>query len=130
MPGTAAELEKVKGLARYHFDRYGREILSMVRAALGMAEEDLPERGEPKTWLRDKAIENRINKLKTVRDAVARELKIDGSLLAPRHVMTAVATMQPLSASDLDQIPAMRNWQKQLLGERFVSALQKEKVAL
>lgn len=126
-PPALPELERVKALSRYHFDRYGKEIMAMIRAALELPEGELPERGEPKQWLRDKAIENRINRLKTVRDAVAKELHIDSSLVAPRHVLTAVATMQPQSAADLDQVPAMREWQKRLLGEQFVGALQKEK---
>jgi hypothetical protein len=51
---------------------------------------------------------------------VARELKIDGSVLAPRHVLTAVATSGTLD------VPAMREWQKTLLGEAFMAALKPE----
>ena len=51
---------------------------------------------------------------------MAKELKIDGSVLAPRHVLTAVAT-----GSNLD-VPAMREWQKTLLGDAFLAALKPE----
>ena len=46
-----------------------------------------------------------------------------GTVIGPRHILTAVATLEPRQVSDLDQIPAMREWQKQLLGESFVAAL-------
>jgi hypothetical protein len=38
-------------------------------------------------------------------------------------VLTAVATIQPTEASQLDAIPAMREWQKKLLAQPFIAAL-------
>ncbi len=116
-PADAVTLAKLK-VSQYHRGRYGRELLGIVTRALAQDESELPERGEAKTWLRDKALENRINKLKAVRDRVAAELKIDSGVLAPRHVLAAVAT-----SGSLDDIPAMRNWQRQVLGERLLAAL-------
>jgi ribonuclease D len=123
-PKTREELVAVKTMSRYHLDRYGRDLLRIARAALELPEDQLPERGETKPWIRDKALENRIDKLKKVRDRVAAGLKIDPSVIAPRHVLTAVATIQPTSASELDQIPAMREWQKRLLADAFLEALR------
>ena len=120
-PASHRELQAVKGLSRYHSDRHGRELLQIVRRVLEIAEEDLPEKNEPKAWIRDKALEARINRLKSVRDRFAKELKIDASLLAPRHILSGVAT-----AGSLD-VPAMREWQKQVVGEAFLAALQPER---
>ena len=119
-PATVRELSQTKGVPRYHVDRYGRELVAIVRDAMAIAEEDLPDKNEPKPWIRDKALEARINKLKTARDRVAKELRIDGSVLAPRHILTAVATSGTLD------VPAMREWQKTLLGDAFLSALKPE----
>ena len=119
-PVTVRDLSVVKAVPRYHVDRYGRDLVGIVQQAMQIAEADLPDKSEPKPWNRDKALENRINKLKTVRDRVAKELKIDGSVLAPRHVLTAVAT-----SGNLD-VPAMREWQKTLLGDAFLTALKPE----
>ena len=118
-PSSREELAKMKSVSSYHRGRYGNDILHIVREAMALPEEELPERVEPKPWLRDKALETRIERLKKVRDRVAAELKIDGSILAPRHVLTAVAT-----TGDVDQAPAMREWQKRLLAEKFAEALQ------
>jgi ribonuclease D len=119
-PQAVRELAQIKAVPRYHVDRFGRDLVGVVREAMAIGEAELPERNEPKPWIRDKALEARVNKLKTVRDRVARELKIDGSVLAPRHVLTAVAT-----GGNLD-VPAMREWQKQLLGDAFLEALRPE----
>jgi len=117
-PKSREELAAMKSVSSYHRGRYGNEILRMVREAMALAEEALPERVESKAWLRDKALETRVDRLKKVRDAIAAELKIDVSVLAPRHVLTAVAT-----TGDVDQVPAMREWQKRLLAEKFAAAL-------
>ncbi|MEO8036120.1 MAG: ribonuclease D [Acidobacteriota bacterium] len=122
-PASRAELEKIKAVSRFHSGRHGAELVAMVRRALDLPEADLPEKGESKSWIRDRALEARIERLKKARDKVAKELKLDVSLLAPRHILTAVAALEPRQVSDLDQIPAMREWQKQLLGESFVAAL-------
>jgi ribonuclease D len=123
-PKSREELAAVKTMSRYHLDRFGRELLSIIRKAMDLPEDQLPDRGESKPWVRDKALENRIERLKKVRDKVASGLKIDASVIAPRHVLTAVATIQPKTAEELDQIPAMREWQKRLLADAFLEALR------
>lgn len=115
-PTTPADLAKLKSVSQYHNRRYSGELLDMVRRAIAMPEDQLPDPNERKAWLRDKALENRINQLKRVRDKVAAELKIDSGMLAPRHVLSAIAT-----SGSLD-VPAMREWQKRVLGDKLLKA--------
>ncbi|HYI11314.1 MAG TPA: ribonuclease D [Thermoanaerobaculia bacterium] len=120
-PPTARDLAQVTAVSRYHSDRYGRDIVAIIRKAMEIPEEQLPDRNEPKAWIRDKALENRINRLKTIRDRYAKELKIDPAVLGARHVLSAVAT-----ANSLD-VPNMREWQKKVMGEALLKALEPEK---
>lgn len=129
-PATREDLEKTKGLAKFHFDRYGRDLLARVTAAVALPEEALPQRVEGKAWLRDKALEARIDRLKKVRDRIATELKIEPSMLAPRHVLQAIATLEPKHVAELDAVPALRQWQRRLLGELFVQTLQPAQMTL
>jgi ribonuclease D len=115
-PKSAPDLGKLKSVSQYHNRRYGAELLDLVRRALALPEDQLPDPRERKAWMRDKALENRINKLKTVRDKVATELKIDPGVLAPRHVLAAIATSGTLD------VPAMREWQKKVLGDKLLAA--------
>ncbi len=117
-PESPRDLPRIKPLSRYHAERYGRELVQIIRRAMEIPEAELPERNDPKPWIRDKALENRINRLKTVRDNFARDLKIDPSVLAPRHVLSAVATTGTLD------VPTMREWQKRVIGEALLAALQ------
>jgi ribonuclease D len=120
-PQTHRDLAAVAAVSRYHADRYGRDLVNLVRKAMEIPEADLPPKSDPKPWIRDKALENRINRLKTVRDRYAKELKIDPSIMGARHILASVA-----SAGTLD-VPNMREWQKQVMGEALLAALQPEK---
>ncbi|HEY6140996.1 MAG TPA: HRDC domain-containing protein [Thermoanaerobaculia bacterium] len=119
-PQKEADLPKLEALTPGHRHRFGREIVRLVREAVALPEEQMPERGESKPWLRDKELDGRINALKRVRDKYAAELKIDPSVVAPRHLLAAVAALRPKSVAELDSIPAMRAWQKRLLGNELV----------
>jgi ribonuclease D len=118
-PADMPSLTKLKSVSQYHRGRYAAELLRHVQDAMSLAESDLPERNEAKAWIRDRELENRINKLKKVRDATAAELKIDSGVLAPRHVLSAVA-----EKGTLDDIPALRNWQRKVVGQRLLDALK------
>jgi len=115
---TAEALEQVKAFPQTLRRRYGKEMLRRVREALALPDDALPAKGDGRGWNRDKALEARIAKLKTVRDRRAKELKIDPGVLAPRHVLTALA-----AARDLDQVPSMREWQKRVVGKELLGVL-------
>ena len=118
-PVDAAALQALKSVSTYHRGRYTSQILAVVTQALAVAEGELPERNEARPWNRDRELESRITKLKKVRDKVAAELKIDSGLLAPRHVLTAVA-----EKGTLDDIPALRQWQRTVVGTALLDALR------
>ena len=120
-PASPRELANVKPLSRYHSERYGRDLVQIIRRVLDIPESELPEKNPPKPWIRDKALEARIDRLKKIRDRVAKDLKIDPSVLAPRHVLSGIATSGTLD------VPAMREWQKQLLGAALLAALEPER---
>jgi ribonuclease D len=119
-PVAVRDLAAMKGFSRYHTDRYGRELVNIVKRVMEIPEEQLPEKNDPKPWIRDKALEARIERLKRVRDKFAKELKIDPSVLAARHILSGVATSGTLD------VPAMREWQKKVIGEALLAALQPE----
>ena len=120
-PETHRDLAKIAAVSRYHADRYGRDLLAIVRQGMALTEEELPEKGEPKPWIRDKQLEARINRLKSVRDKYAKELKVDPSVLGARHILAAVAT-----AGTLD-VPNMREWQKKVMGQALLDAITPDK---
>ena len=120
-PGTVRELSQTPAVSRYHADRYGRELVAIVKRGMEIAEAELPEKNDPKPWIRDKALESRIERLKRVRDRFAKELKVDSAVLGARHILASIAT-----SGNLD-VPNMREWQKRVMGDALLAAIEPEK---
>ena len=124
LPTNKEELSRIKGVSGYHLARNGAEILSNVRDAVKSPEESWPEKTQPREWIRDRSVEKRTEKLKKVRDRIAGDLKIDGAILAPRHVLTAIASLKPAAIEELSEIAGLRTWQRDLAGAAFLEALK------
>jgi len=124
LPRSREALSKVKGVSTYHLNRYGGEILRMVEESMQIPEAELPEKSPSKPWVRDRRLEATVDRLKKVRDQIAGELRIDPAMLAPKHVLSALATLEPGSIDDLNRIPAMREWQKRVVGIPLLEAMQ------
>ena len=120
-PQSTRDLANVPTVARYHSEKYGREIVQIVDRALELPDAELPEKGESKAWIRDKTLEAKVEKLKRVRDRMAKELKVDPSVLGARHVLTSIA-----AAGTLD-VPNLREWQKRVMGEALLASIEPDK---
>lgn len=128
LPRTESELRKIKGISAWHLRNWGSELLKIVEEVVARPEDQLPEKRPSKPWFRDKELDKQIEVLRRARDRRAEEHRIDPSMLAPKHVLASVAALEPSKLEDLDQVPAMREWQKQLIGEDLIRALkQREK---
>jgi ribonuclease D len=123
LPAGMDELRSLKGVSGYHTRVYGRELVELVRKALELPEEELPERITGKQWVRDSELERRITRLKRVRDRIASDLKIEPSLLGARHVLASIAALELSSLEDLDAVPALRQWQKSVMGPALIEAM-------
>lgn len=123
MPETPRDLKAIKGMSGAQMARYKDDLLAILAEVRATPEGDLPELPEKKLWKRDKAFEKRLEKLRKVRDEIAAELKLDPGLLAPRHVLSAIASNEPSSVDALHDIPAMRRWQIGVAGARLLAAL-------
>jgi ribonuclease D len=119
-PESSSLLKRIRGMSRDAVARYSTEILAAIAEGRSMPDDQLPELAEAKPWRRDRDLERRIDRLKTIRDAKAKDLGIDSGVLAPKHVLSAVAAMRPSAVEQLHDIAAMRRWQIEVLGEELV----------
>lgn len=125
MPRELEALKKTKGVDQRMIDRAGAEILRRIEEAADLPESELPQRAEMKKWIRDKDLEKRIEALKAARDAVVKEIRIDASILAPKHILAAVAQRKPRTSSDFDDVVSMRRWQRSLLEPPFLEVISR-----
>ena len=86
-------------------------------------EGELPRYPKSVRWDRDPDFDDRVGRLKAVRDAAATRLDLDPGVLCSRDRMEAVARRQPESLEAFEEIPELRGWQVEVLGEGFLKAL-------
>jgi ribonuclease D len=123
LPRTASDLVQTKGVPGTIADRYGADMLASVQRALDLDEAELPrrERG-PRRPPPDAEFEERVERVKRVRDAAAGSLGLDRGFLMPRQQLEAVARQRPRTADDLMSVPDMRRWQVEALGAELIAA--------
>ncbi|HKY98796.1 MAG TPA: HRDC domain-containing protein, partial [Gemmatimonadaceae bacterium] len=67
--------------------------------------------------------DERVAKLKSVRDAAATRLNLDPGVLCSRERLEAIARKKPSKVSDLEDVQGLRRWQIAEMGEAFLAAL-------
>jgi ribonuclease D len=123
-PRSAQQLAGLKGMPRGILDRGGTAILSAVQRGLEIAEEHLPRFPRAAKWDREDDFEERVSKLKTVRDSAATRLLLDPGVLCSRERLEAIVRKRPERVKDLEDVSGLRRWQIAEMGEEFVEALK------
>jgi ribonuclease D len=124
-PRTRADLARIRGISRGIHDNQGETILAAIERALEVPEADLPRFAKAPRWDRDAQFDTRVAAVKTVRDLVAHDLGMDPGVLCARDRLEAIARRNPKSRDELAEIPEVRRWQVEVLGDRFLAALHK-----
>jgi ribonuclease D len=120
-PGALAGLKEVPAsLAR----RHGAALLEAVARARALPESELPRLERSARPPKDPNFDARVERLKGVRNRVAAELKIDAGVLCGRTTLEAVARAAPKDRAGLAQVPELRRWQAEVLGDALLGALR------
>ncbi|WP_353267267.1 HRDC domain-containing protein [Gemmatimonas sp.] len=122
-PTSREALFGVKGFPRGMNDARAAEALQAVVRGNAVAESDLPRFPKSARWDKDPDFDERVSRLKTVRDGVAAKLDLDPGVLCSRDRMELVARRKPRHVDDLNSIPELRKWQIEVLGAQFVKTL-------
>ena len=122
-PTSRDGLFGVKGFPRGMPEGRAHEALHAIARGNAVPDADLPRFPKAQRWDRDPEFDDRVARLKTVRDQVAIELDLDPGVLCSRDRMEAVARKNPRDVSEVAEIPELRRWQAEVLGEQFVKAL-------
>ena len=122
-PKSVKELSTLKGMPRGILDRGASAILAAVQRGVEIAEDHLPKFPRAPKWDREEDFDDRVSKLKSVRDAAAARLSLDPGVLCSRERLEAIVRKKPTKVSDLEDVPGLRKWQITEMGEDFVAAL-------
>jgi len=123
-PKSTSELGAIKGMPKGMMDRAGAEIVAAIGRGMSAPEADLPKFPKGQRWNKDRDFDDKVNRLKAVRDAAATRLELDPGVLCSRERLENVARSGAKTVEDLAAVPDLRRWQIEEMGEGFVRALQ------
>jgi ribonuclease D len=123
-PKSASELGAIKGMPKGMIDRAGADIIAAVRRGMEVPEADLPKFPKGQRWNKDRDFDEKVARLKSVRDAAATRLELDPGVLCSRERLENVARSGAKTVADLAAVPDLRRWQIEEMGEGFIRALQ------
>jgi ribonuclease D len=122
-PMNTSELGTIKGMPKGMIERAGADIVAAIRHGMEVPEAELPKFPKGQRWNKDRDFDDKMNRLKAVRDAAATRLELDPGVLCSRERLENVARSGAKSVDDLAAVPDLRRWQIEEMGEGFVKAL-------
>ena len=122
-PMNTSELSTIKGMPKGMIERAGADIVAAIRHGMEVPEAELPKFPKGQRWNKDRDFDDKVNRLKAVRDAAATRLELDPGVLCSRERLENVARSGARTVEDLAAVPDLRRWQIEEMGEGFVKAL-------
>jgi ribonuclease D len=122
-PMNTSELSTIKGMPKGMIERAGADIVAAIRHGMEVPEAELPKFPKGQRWNKDRDFDEKVNRLKAVRDAAATRLELDPGVLCSRERLENVARSGAKTVGDLAAVPDLRRWQIEEMGEGFVRAL-------
>ncbi len=124
LPATTAEMESLRDVPASLARRYGDALLDAVAQAKRLPDAELPRLERRARPAKDPGFDVRLEALKAARNRIALELGLDPGVLCGRTTLEAVARARPTTRGALEQIPELRRWQIDVLGEAFLATLR------
>ena len=122
-PMNTSELSTIKGMPKGMIERAGADIVAAIRHGMEVPEAELPKFPKGQRWNKDRDFDEKVNRLKAVRDAAATRLELDPGVLCSRERLENIARSGAITVEDLAAVPDLRRWQIEEMGEGFVKAL-------
>jgi ribonuclease D len=123
-PTTKSTLGAIKGVGRGVLERNASEVLDAVKRGLAVPDAELPKFPRAPRFERDPEFDDRVARLKAVRDAAAERLTLDPGVLCSRERLETIARKRPSDPGMLTEIPELRKWQIDIMGNDFVAAVR------
>lgn len=126
-PSTLDGIESIRGMNRALARAEGEALLQRLLNVAELLDPDvqgLPEREHVRRQRPEPEEEERMTRLKAVRNRRAEELGIDRGTLLPNTVLQAIAANPPESVEEMRGIPGIRRWQARLLGPELLETLE------
>jgi ribonuclease D len=123
-PTDLDQLKAVRGIGHDLAERRGREILKVIQRALELPESRWPRLERPPRRIPDPAYEERVDRLKALRNELAARLDLQPGVLCPNGTLEAIARREPATLAELAEVPELRRWQLATIGPELLEAVK------
>src|SRR3981081_1138752 len=123
-PKSVSELSAIKGMPKGMIERAGADIVAAVRRGVEVPEAELPKFPRGQRWNKDRDFDDRVARLKAVRDSAATRLELDPGVLCSRERLENIARSGAKTLDELASVPDLRRWQIEEMGAGFIAALE------
>jgi ribonuclease D len=123
VPKSVSELSAIRGMPKGMIERAGSDIVAAVRRGVEVPEAELPRFPRGQRWNKDRDFDERVARLKAVRDSAATRLELDPGVLCSRERLENIARSGAKTIDDLAAVPDLRRWQIEEMGAGFIAAL-------
>jgi ribonuclease D len=122
-PKSVSELSAIKGMPKGMIERAGADIVAAVRRGTEVPEAELPKFPRGQRWNKDRDFDERVARLKAVRDSAASRLELDPGVLCSRERLENIARSGAKTIDEIASVPDLRRWQIEEMGAGFIAAL-------
>lgn len=122
-PANAAALQGRPGFSEKVLQRYGRDVLAAVQRGQDTPRDQWPRIPRPKRWQRDDDYEDRVKRLKAVRDKLTAAHELRPGIVAANQILTEMARVMPRDMEALAALPGIRRYQVKHFGAELLAAL-------
>ncbi|MBK7944100.1 MAG: ribonuclease D [Flavobacteriales bacterium] len=122
-PKSAREIGSRKGIGEKLVQRHGRELMAAVQRGLDLPKEEWPRVPKGKRWNRDEDYDERLKRLKQVRDRLTTDFDLRMGIVASNQLLADIARTLPGDLDALAALPGMRRYQVQHFGQDILKVL-------
>ncbi len=122
-PKDARELAERKGMSERVMERFGKQILAAVERGLAVPKDEWPRVPKGKRWQRDDDYEDRLKRLKQMRDKLTAAHDLRPGIVAANQLLMDMARTRPGDLEALAAMPGMRRYQVKHFGVELLGAL-------
>lgn len=122
-PTDERDLSARKGIGEKVIGRHGRALLEAVRRGTLLPKDQWPRLERPKRWDRDPDHDERLKRLKLVRDRLTTQHDLRMGIVASNQLLQEIARTRPGDLQALAALPGIRRYQAELFGADLLAAV-------
>ena len=122
-PQSPGEMVGIKALSKRQAGMYGKYCQTAIADALALPHAELPSYPKSAMPRKTPAVQKRIKQLKKMREKKSESLGMEQGFLINNTLITHISLENPDTLSALREMPNMRQWQMEALGDDILKAL-------